>query len=150
MIYRHGNIHAEVVNLESGALLEFINRLTIQQRVAMRDNSNLEIQIRLREVKDDAFRPKTVAHLCTDLAPRSAAFDPIENWLRRHEALARFARFALNCLATPPIIDDCERSFSLGREPFHYKRSQLLSDVIEAWTCLRGLLRQTTFEDGWN
>jgi hypothetical protein len=40
-------------------------------------------------------------------------------------------------LAIPPTSDDCERSFSSGRDLVHYKRSRLLSDVTEACTCLR-------------
>lgn len=35
------------------------------------------------------------------------------------------------------MSDDCERSFSSGRDLVHYKRSRLLSDVTEACTCLR-------------
>lgn len=35
------------------------------------------------------------------------------------------------------MSDDCERSFSSGRDLIHYKRSRLLCDVIEACTCLR-------------
>lgn len=35
------------------------------------------------------------------------------------------------------MSDACERSFSSGRDLIHYKRSRLLSDVIEARTCLR-------------
>ena len=76
-------------------------------------------------------------YLRTDLAPHSAAFDPIEYWLRRRQASPQLARFALDCLAIPPMSDDCERSFSSGRDLVHYKRSRLLSDVIEACTCLR-------------
>lgn len=35
------------------------------------------------------------------------------------------------------MSDDCERSFSSGRDLVHYKRNPLLSDVIEACACLR-------------
>jgi hypothetical protein len=76
-------------------------------------------------------------YLRTDLTPHSAAFDFIEHWLRRRQASSQLARFALDCLAIPPMSDDCERSFSSGRDFVHYKRSRLLSDVIEACTCLR-------------
>jgi hypothetical protein len=76
-------------------------------------------------------------YLRTDLTPHSAMFNPIEYWLRRRQATPQLARFALDCLAIPPMSDDCERSFSSGRDLIHYKRSRLLSDVIEACTCLR-------------
>jgi hypothetical protein len=62
-------------------------------------------------------------YLRTDLAPHSAAFNPIEYWLRRRQALPQFARFTLDCLAIPPMSDDRERSFSSGRDLVHYKRS---------------------------
>jgi hypothetical protein len=68
-------------------------------------------------------------YLRTDLTPHSAAFDPIEYWLRRRQTSPRLARFALDCLAIPPMSDDCERSFSSGRDLVHYKRSRILSDV---------------------
>ena len=76
-------------------------------------------------------------YLQTDLTPYSDAFDSIEYWLRRRQATPQLARFALDCLAIPPMSDDCERSFSSGRDLVHYKRSRLLSDVTEACTCLR-------------
>ncbi|GAB7336563.1 hypothetical protein MBLNU13_g09833t2 [Cladosporium sp. NU13] len=76
-------------------------------------------------------------YLRTDLTPYSDAFEPIEYWLRRRQATPQLARFALDCLAIPPMSDDCERSFSSGRDLVHYKRSRLLSDVTEACTCLR-------------
>lgn len=76
-------------------------------------------------------------YLRTDLVPHSATFDPIEYWLHRRQATPGLAKFALDCLAIPPMSDACERSFSSGRDLIHYKRSRLLSDVIEACTCLR-------------
>lgn len=76
-------------------------------------------------------------YLRTDLTPHSATFDPIKYWLHRRQATPQLARFALDCLAIPSMSDDCERSFSSGRDLIHYKRSRLLFDVIEACTCLR-------------
>jgi hypothetical protein len=35
------------------------------------------------------------------------------------------------------MSDECERSSSSGRDLVHYKRSRLLSDVIEVCTCVR-------------
>lgn len=76
-------------------------------------------------------------YLRTDLIPCDATFDPVEYWLSRRQAKPQLAKFALDCLAIPPMSDACERSFSSGRDLIHYKRSRLLCDVIEACTCLR-------------
>jgi len=76
-------------------------------------------------------------YLRTNLTPHSATFDPIKYWLHRRQATPQLAMFALDCLAIPSMSDDCERSFSSGRDLIHYKRSRLLCDVIEACTCLR-------------
>jgi hypothetical protein len=76
-------------------------------------------------------------YLRTDLIPCDATFDPVEYWLSRRQAKPQLAKFALDCLAIPPMSDACERSFSSGRDLIHYKRSRLLGDVIEACTCLR-------------
>ena len=58
-------------------------------------------------------------------------------WTCERERKQQELPFALDCLAIPPMSDDCERSFSSGRDLVHYKRSRLLSDVTEACTCLR-------------
>lgn len=44
------------------------------------------------------------------------------------------------------MSDDCERSFSSGRDLVHYKRSRLFSDVIEACRCLRGWYGKPTMK----
>lgn len=76
-------------------------------------------------------------YLRTDLIPCDATFDPVEYWLSRCQAKPQLAKFALDCLAIPPMSDACKRSFSSGIDLIHYKRSRLLCDVIEACTCLR-------------
>lgn len=58
LIYRHGNIHVEVVDLDFEALLAFTTHLNTQQRAAMYDNPKLEIRLRRSDpLEDDAVLP---------------------------------------------------------------------------------------------
>lgn len=104
-----------------------------------------ELRDRLREYKrvklDREALPEVAdrfdEYLLRDTTPHSAAFDPISFRLYRRRTTPQLANFVLDCLNIPPMSDECERSFSSGRDLLQYKRSRLLSDVIKACTGLR-------------
>lgn len=102
LIYRHGNIHARVLDLNLEGLLAFMTRLNTQQRAAMHDNPNLEIHLRRTEPIDvDAVIPSMhvsslkewVVHVVrTDrLQPCWKYTGPFTN----HQAAARLRREAV-------------------------------------------------------
>lgn len=129
--YKHGDKPAMVPTSSSVRAVPSAASDDLRERLRVYKRVKLDHEASADDIDD------LEEYLRTDLTPYSDAFDPIEYWLRRRQATPQLARFALDCLAIPPMSDDCERSFSSGRDLVHYKRSRLLSDVTEACTCLR-------------
>ena len=70
-------------------------------------------------------------------SPEQREFDVHQYWIDRRRLQPELSKFALDILALPLMSDDCERSFSSGRDLITYRRGNLLSDVIEACEVLR-------------
>lgn len=67
-------------------------------------------------------------------------FDVIGYWKERELLQPQLAQFAFDVFSLPVMTADNERSFSSGRDMITYRRSRLLSDIIEACQCLKSWL----------
>jgi hypothetical protein len=78
-------------------------------------------------------------------------FDVVAYWMERRWTTPELAQMALDVFSIPLMSDDNERSFSSGRDMITYRRTALLSDVIEACQCLKSWLtlpEPRRYEDG--
>ena len=75
---------------------------------------------------------------------------PIWKWGERYETQLDLARFALDILAVPPMLDECERLFSSAKILLEDRCSRWKMDIVEVNEVLRhsyGPLRKDIFDD---
>lgn len=65
------------------------------------------------------------------------SFDVIRWWQQHEHTYPGLAQMAYDVFSIPLMSDSNERSFSSGRDMITYRRTRMLSDVIEACQCLK-------------
>jgi hypothetical protein len=67
--------------------------------------------------------------------------DPIEWWMARQAQFPMVSQLALDILAIPAMVTDCERSFSLAKLTLTSQRLSMTSETLEKLQCLKNWVR---------
>lgn len=82
---------------------------------------------------EDAFD----GYISMDRLIKDEKYDPLLYWHGRYEKDPDLARFTLDMLAIPPMLDECGRIFSSAKILLNDRRTRLHLDIIKVNECLR-------------